>query len=793
MRAQVSLIVKQFAGTLFLLCLTSVSSLPGGSADKDSVPSMVSMLPKLSQGQPKPVWQAAIKQQETDFVKFISNDRVLVGTVEAAGMAWGLEPRDIVLLNATDGKTIWTSPRKFGFPQQLLATNPVILLQGYAQCAALNPADGALVWERPCLGTESILLPEDQRIVLYSRKKSTVSLKALNIKDGSDAWSATLENYPEGKDVTIDARTVGRAVLLVGPEIAAISADAGRTLWRKPFPGSFGKAAAGIPVGDDMYFTDGAAITRIDPISGNALWRQEFPGKSVQNLSMSADTVLALLREGGNDGLRDQLQALDRATGKSLWKCDLGGQAQSVITIQEGRIYITAANRLIGVDASNGSPVLEGAIPPNLQAHRLLPDILQITDDRIIIAREIGVMAVRKQDGTLLYAESIAGATPFTSDYAMHKMNRALESTQPLKKREDFHAETLTSYSQARYQATLQYQHAMNRFNLAMARVRAAGQANYGTGNYLPGNPASDWSTFDFMLNQQMAAAAQAQAAANLVYSSLAGYQAALGALMNRLRGERMGIMSTEISQTFQSHANSLQKSFYVRPRYESGRGWSLVLVDLKTGTRADLVLSPDNPPLARSAANLPAFSIDPSGSRIVAKGLGLDPARFETYEKRSFTARRKKIYPHLETWNIPYPSLLSFDLASFPFGQKSESRIPEPQSIAAEKRKLNEQLISAAFECEPEAVKNALDAGADANAVDEYGHTALMLASESLKIYKKKDIIAMLLEHGADATIKDPDGWTAADHFAIMGHFDLGGVQDGLDLILKAQKEAIE
>jgi ankyrin repeat protein len=42
------------------------------------------------------------------------------------------------------------------------------------------------------------------------------------------------------------------------------------------------------------------------------------------------------------------------------------------------------------------------------------------------------------------------------------------------------------------------------------------------------------------------------------------------------------------------------------------------------------------------------------------------------------------------------------------------------------------------------------LDAGADVNAVDAYGKTALMLAAESLGSYRKLDIIKLLLKSGA-------------------------------------------
>lgn len=206
---------------LLLFCLALAPSMAAGTADKDSVPAMMEILPKVAQGQPKALWQVTIKAQETDFIRFLSKDRILVATVETAGLGWGLEPREIIVLNALNGERIWAAPRKsFGFPQQLLATDPVILLQGTEKCAALNPRDGVLVWERACAGCGSLFLAEDDGIVLYSRKRATVSLTAVNIKDGSQRWSAAVGKYPEVKEVTLEARTMGQIVLLVGPEVS---------------------------------------------------------------------------------------------------------------------------------------------------------------------------------------------------------------------------------------------------------------------------------------------------------------------------------------------------------------------------------------------------------------------------------------------------------------------------------------------------------------------------------------------------------------------------------------------
>jgi ankyrin repeat protein len=62
------------------------------------------------------------------------------------------------------------------------------------------------------------------------------------------------------------------------------------------------------------------------------------------------------------------------------------------------------------------------------------------------------------------------------------------------------------------------------------------------------------------------------------------------------------------------------------------------------------------------------------------------------------------------------------------------------------------------------------IDRGADVSAQDEYGLTALHLAS----LYGHVDIARMLIDHGADVSAQDEDGSTAL-HLALEnGHVDL-------------------
>lgn len=64
-----------------------------------------------------------------------------------------------------------------------------------------------------------------------------------------------------------------------------------------------------------------------------------------------------------------------------------------------------------------------------------------------------------------------------------------------------------------------------------------------------------------------------------------------------------------------------------------------------------------------------------------------------------------------------------------------------------------------------PREIETAIKDGANVNAGDEYGETALMSAAGS---NRNPEVISVLLQNGADASIKDNEGKSAADYAAV-------------------------
>lgn len=94
--------------------------------------------------------------------------------------------------------------------------------------------------------------------------------------------------------------------------------------------------------------------------------------------------------------------------------------------------------------------------------------------------------------------------------------------------------------------------------------------------------------------------------------------------------------------------------------------------------------------------------------------------------------------------------------------------RIPGARRIAQWKK--NSRLLDGADEGNLDRVRIALENGADLNAKDFGGATALILASAKGHI----EVVRFLLEEGADTTIQDKKGWTARMWAGSNDHYNV-------------------
>ena len=106
---------------------------------------------------------------------------------------------------------------------------------------------------------------------------------------------------------------------------------------------------------------------------------------------------------------------------------------------------------------------------------------------------------------------------------------------------------------------------------------------------------------------------------------------------------------------------------------------------------------------------------------------------------------------------------------------------------------RLNEELIQAALSGGVEGVRYTLSKGADVNAKNNNGATALMAAA----MVNSKYIAELLIEEGADTSVVDNTGYTALMTAVVMLNFEVAGFllekSGGLGEVKKQMQDAIK
>jgi len=707
----------------------------------------------------KTLWQTKLSVQEADFIEFVSQDRLLVGTIDDSDLGGGLKPHELMLLNSVTGEAIWTVPRgSYGAPQSILAVSPVIIIEGTKQYVALNPDNGSFIWSHERAGESSLLLASRDSIVFLAHKNPPLTLTALNLKTGAELWKTPVENYPLEKGLRVGMTTMGGSVLLTGPEVAAFSASDGKLLWRMPFPTTFSSKAEAIPLGDDLYFWDGSLLTRADPASGKEVWHQPINEGAFETLTES-DQAIFVVEKSGAEKLPDSIAALDRNSGKQLWKSDLLDRAASPVSIVGDCLYVTTPDNVIALKTADGSVLFKSEIPSSLQSRKQLPDHLRIIGDRIIVAREEGVLAMQKSDGKLLFADQVTGGLGFTYDYAANRFRHATMNTAPRSKKHPLKATPDSENPDVNYRV------AMGQQRLAYEQSRAFYQYQASMTNVILFNTSQP------TYQQQQAAQGLAMAGAAI------GAGMAVAAALNAVWvARRLSSYQARVQHAFQTHSASLQDRYYLRPTYVQHQGWSLHVVNIETGERGNILLSTDADVTPNGfLANLPAFSTD--GTRIVSKGLGANPERI---------TKKRGLWFHDE---VAFPSVLAFDPASIRFEPCPGVPAPAAKPVESTADMPDDDLLAAAYRNNLESAKKALDSGANVNAETEYGLTPLMLAAEASAGSKNADVVKLLLQRGADPNVRDPGGLTALEHANLLAAVSSKGMLTAIKLISKAEK----
>jgi len=670
-----------------------------------------------------PLSQTPLKAQEVDIVQWVSPTECLVGTMELGGLGalWFYDYSEFILVDAATGKAKWAFPRKSlkGATQFVVAVDPVIIIKDSdsknARYHAFDKTNGNEQWSHEARSPEeSFLIWGKGLFLLVSSGEKTINVTALDVKSGKTVWAKTIEDVVLPQSVAPGVTVDGDELILASSKVIKLALDDGRIVWNTPL--SEDKAASFlVSLNDSVFVAKGNTVSKIDARTGAVEWMTKINAGNVKNVIAQTAGVYVVAGNTDNGVTKDSICALKNTTGKQLWSVEFEGPVWSNLILDDNTVYATGLTNIYAIKSSTGAVKFKSPLPDELNMGTGLPDILQFVGPNIVIARESGVAAVSK-DGKLIYKQALPEGHAFTCDYLANRYFEGLSSVSRNPATTIASAENRAKFNAAVFRASSP---------LAGLNSYQKSQASYG--------------------DQKLDARIQLGAAG----IELAG---AVGGMMDAWAVNRqVEMLKWTMIHSIGTHLSSIQAGYYTRPFYRNG--WYLAVVNLKTGKRADLLMYPAHEGLQYSAMNLLSYSVEPSGMRVLTKGIGSDPSQWTTYKKYGGQKILSSKFAN-RLWIIPYPSLLTYNISQLKYNTSENISSPSIKKLTRDEK----MMIQAAFTGDYAHVKSLLDAGVNVNAADECGHTALMHAAIMLH-YK---IVKLLLDRGADVAQMDDGGYTA-------------------------------
>lgn len=598
---------------------------------------------RLSHDAPLTAWQTVVKFPEVDDWIPVGEHHVLIGmrdmtagqlvtTANVVTPSFG----PYVLLDARDGRELWSFPRKadYGGLYSATPTPQAIVVQQVDEKGALltglDPATGRTLWTRSFAPLPAIAISPQHNFLLSSAVGTGGGVTAMDLSTGTSRWSAPLAMGAEARPLL---QVVGDEVLVVHTDATSIAIGSGAVRWTAAAVGPVaGSALLRVAQGIALATADGGlSLVRDD---GKVAWRSALGGRT-RKLACSDSACYAEVEdEAGNT----RLAAIEVGRGGRLWSHELPNALSSAIHVSDSAIYFTDRERLNARELATGS--LRAAVPVPDSRPMRLADGLLLDGERIVVAMENGVGAYRLSDLAPVWSYRLRGHAGTLYEHASARLSTALE---PPLQAKDYaeakrkHDEWHHSFNRSVMDSSASFYGEMTRQAVSAERMQASGTRIIGgrTVSGRGGDSAMMRAATTRVIAAKEAEARFQRAQATRELSNAIGSAtsdvllAALSEYGRRAeRDANIARLSAGVDMAVKVHERALLGRYYARP-FGNASVTGVFIVDLVDGTWCEVATSPTESSETRGKAlgtNL-ALAL---GGILVTKGTGLDPARWE-------------------------------------------------------------------------------------------------------------------------------------------------------------------
>ncbi|MCD4724055.1 MAG: hypothetical protein K8R63_04370 [Bacteroidales bacterium] len=720
------------------------------------------------------VWSKTIMENEVDYIKVIDQQYVLVGTLDINTGMWTKKSGKLFLMDIKSAKVKWEIDREefYMHKQNILCAEPVILLHSMKDenakmtYHAIDNRTGEILWEKELKSkTASYTFNHvDNELIIIEKDKDELDISFIDIIRGNITGSLLIDTDMKLKKHEIRLQLFDEyLVIIINNKVFCVSLNDNSLLWEKTYSNEEETILSFFYKKGKLVIYSYEWLEYVHINTGNVLWSLNSD-RIIRNVAIYYDHLYLVTEDSTLNKGPTLLECYNSENYQKIWATEFNGSLFSPIIIEESFIYFTTITQLLSIDNKTGQLIYTRKIPDALCFDKQLVDNIEIRENKILIGRETGVAVFNKETGKLILSDYVANSMLYTSGYNIHKMNAfSLRGSDPNK------------VNHNAKQASLYYS------SNGLERAQAWAAKSHDYTEKVMNNKTSTSSEKMFALEQEINAheaviiAGQTQAMEQMVTAVGNAVSQAVGATMIAVKQTQVinfyNLYTMRNILPSYLHNKSLGNTYYVRPFYD--KGWYLSITNLEMAKRANVLLAPENTGNLITLPNLIYYDI--VNDILITKGINMSNPQPETYEYKVYdalTLRDKK--------EFPCPGILAIDLNNLTFIDIEDAETGNnPYLTINESDRL---FLDAIKSKDKKKYKRMLKEGANVNATDEFGLTALMYAA----IIDDVNLVKALMKEGADVTATDANHWNAVFYC----RFPFIASQSFAPLLQKTKKE---
>lgn len=348
-------------------------------------------------GVTNPVWRVPLTNALCSLV--VSGGKVYTHAIRTVQ---GLRREVCVALSETNGVELWATPLDnanypsggVGFDDgprstPAVADGGVFVLTSYLKLYRLNPANGAVVWQKDLVSLYGSFVISWQNaaspliangLIYLNASTSTNSLMAFRTSDGSLAWRAQNEGLTHDTPIRATIRGVPQVIFATAQGVISVDPNNGSLLWRTNYPFFYSTSIGASPVVcDDVVFVTGARAYGMGSVAyqvslSNNVWTAS---RLWWTNTTASHWMTPICHEGhlfgqfgifSFDSANAELTCMDIRTGAVKWRTPGFGRAGTVL-VNNYLVSLTERGQLVLAKPDTNSYVELGRFQALLNYH----------------------------------------------------------------------------------------------------------------------------------------------------------------------------------------------------------------------------------------------------------------------------------------------------------------------------------------------------------------------------------------------------------------------------------------